>query len=451
LIDGQKSGYVKSTRLIYGDRVETEVTTDMEMRRGGETLPIVTVSAMTETLEGAPLKISKTTRGAGMSQTVTGTITPGGTLRLTTESAGQISSRTVDWPKGALMNEGQRLESMRYGLKEGTAYASKYFDPDLLEPIDVEILVGARSNLDLFGLIVTGTKINFKMVFRGNSSEQILYVDDEMNTLKTESTQMGMKVEMIACTEPYALSENNPQEMIQAAFIDAPGKLSKQKRQKPITVTVRLSNEAAGLRIVSTDEQVATTKGDKQIVTVSKLLPPLGAKMPYIGDDADAIDALAPNPWVQSDSEEIKKLARTAVADAKDAAGAAYNIERFVGDYIEEKSFSVGYASALETARSKQGDCTEHAVLTAALCRASGIPAQIVFGLVYIEQFEDQKDLFGGHAWTRVYLDGKWLSLDAALGGFDTGHIALGISNGDPTDFFEIIDVIGNLEIVSMK
>ena len=39
-----------------------------------------------------------------------------------------------------------------------------------------------------------------------------------------------------------------------------------------------------------------------------------------------------------------------------------------------EKDLSVGFATAADVARTAQGDCTEHAVLLAALLRASDIP-----------------------------------------------------------------------------
>jgi hypothetical protein len=385
-----------------------------------------------------------------MKQKVSGTITPEGELRVTTESAGRIDTTTRDWPAGALMNEGQRLEAKRHGLKEGVAYKSKYFDPDLLVALDVEVTIGKKERLDLFGRVVEGTKVTLKMSIRDHAIELVMFVDDELDTLFTTTNRMGMKIDMIACTEQYALSENNPQEVVKATFIPSPKALSQKQRERTLRYTLHRPGATEALRIVETPEQRVVPKDGKQIVTVTKQAPPREATMPYKGDDPAALEALKPNRWVQSDAEEIEKMAEKARAGATDASEAARHIERFVSEYIEEKDLSVGYASALEVAKSKQGDCTEHALLTAALCRASGIPAEIVFGLVYVEEFEDERALFGGHAWTRVHLNGKWLSLDAALEGFDTGHIALALSDGDPADFFRIIDVIGNLEILSI-
>jgi len=88
-------------------------------------------------------------------------------------------------------------------------------------------------------------------------------------------------------------------------------------------------------------------------------------------------------------------------------------IEKFVCEYISDKNLSVGYASAAEVAQSREGDCTEHAVLVAALCRAVGIPARVTVGLVYVDSFGGQENIFGPHAWAEVNINSKWYGLDA--------------------------------------
>lgn len=452
LINGQKSGYLKATRTVSKDRVVTSVTTSMEMKRGPAVTRMLTVSTMTETRDGKPLKVVEQTEGPGMSRTVTGVITPDGRLRLTTESGGSVSSKEVDWVEGALMAEGQRLESLRYGLKEGVEYTSTYFDPDLLLPLEVHVKVGERETVDLMGRVVEGTRVTLTMNVLGSRREIAMWVDDRMNTLKTDSMLMGMRIEMLDCTEQYALSDNDPQELIRATFVKSPRALSPKERQKPLTYTLRRTAGSMPLHIISTGEQTVIPREDAVAVTVSLPGPKTTATSakPYRGDDPEILAALQPNEWIQSDAAEIRELAKTAVSGAADPRTAAASIERFVSQYIEIKSLSVGYASALEVAKSRQGDCTEHAVLAAALCRAAGIPAQIVSGLLYVDAFGEARHMFGGHAWTRIYVDGEWVSLDAAVGAFDTGHLALSVSNGNPTDFFHIIDIIGDLEIVSI-
>lgn len=64
-------------------------------------------------------------------------------------------------------------------------------------------------------------------------------------------------------------------------------------------------------------------------------------------------------------------------------------------------------------ARRRKGDCSEHAVLTAALARLQGIPARVVIGVVLVS--EEQKHGAFGHAWAELLEDGEWKVADAAL------------------------------------
>ena len=74
-----------------------------------------------------------------------------------------------------------------------------------------------------------------------------------------------------------------------------------------------------------------------------------------------------------------------------------------------------------------KGDCTEHAVLLAALCRARGIPARVAIGLVYVSAAQG----FGYHMWNEVWIDGGWIPLDATIarGGTGAAHLKLADSS----------------------
>ena len=53
----------------------------------------------------------------------------------------------------------------------------------------------------------------------------------------------------------------------------------------------------------------------------------------------------------------------------------AQALRGFVHRYVRAKDLSVGLATASEVALTRQGDCTEHAVLLAAMLRVVGIPS----------------------------------------------------------------------------
>jgi hypothetical protein len=75
-------------------------------------------------------------------------------------------------------------------------------------------------------------------------------------------------------------------------------------------------------------------------------------------------------------------------------------------------------------ARNLRGDCRQYALLTAALCRAEGLPARTAVGLLYVHK---GKPCLGFHMWTEVFVAGRWVGLDATLGlgGVSATHLKI--------------------------
>ena len=80
---------------------------------------------------------------------------------------------------------------------------------------------------------------------------------------------------------------------------------------------------------------------------------------------------------------------------------------------LPEKNYRNGFVIASQAARLGEGDCTEHAVVAAALARAMEQPARVVLGLMLA--VEDQKITTYGHAWTEIFVAGQWRLADATL------------------------------------
>ncbi len=105
---------------------------------------------------------------------------------------------------------------------------------------------------------------------------------------------------------------------------------------------------------------------------------------------------------------QVKALAAQAVADAKTPREKVARLLHFVSEYVTDELHPQA-SSVPEIIASKRGDCSEHALLFAALARSAGIPAREVSGLVYMG---DDVKAFGGHAWDEVVLDGRWVPVD---------------------------------------
>jgi hypothetical protein len=341
---------------------------------------------------------------------------------------GAEQKSTIQWPQGAVMSEGLRLLTLKKGLKEGTQYSVKIFSAGIMQAVDTKISIGPEQNVDLLGRVVTLREVKTTLIMPG-AGEIVStgYVDRDLRMQKSIMPIAGMQVEMVACAREFALGQNDVLELIDKMFLASPEPLNNLASAKSITYHLSPVKGASDFTIPSNDNQKAQRQDNGKIMLkVKPVAAPKGAEFPYKGTDAAILEAMKPTRFLQSDNENVIDLARRAVGGTKDAAEAARKIEAFVGEYIENRSLSVGYASAAEVAASRQGDCSEFAVLTAAMCRAVGIPAQVVAGVAYVDDFLGNRG-FGGHAWTQVYIGDKWVGLDASFrgggrGGYDATY-----------------------------
>ncbi len=88
-------------------------------------------------------------------------------------------------------------------------------------------------------------------------------------------------------------------------------------------------------------------------------------------------------------------------------------LTEFVFRHIANKSYLRSFDLASRVAVSREGDCTEHAVLLTALARATGHPARVVLGVLLAQ--EEDKAYAYGHAWTEIHDGRNWQIADATL------------------------------------
>ena len=454
-MEGKKAGYAINKRVVSESEVITSDEMSLTLSRAGISMSVTINTKMFETADGKPLGF-ECVQDLGLMNVkieVSGTVQPDGKLALINRSAGSEQKSIVEWPGGALMAEGSRLLQEGKGLQEGTEYSYRVFEPTMARALDAKTSVGTMEQVDLLGRVVTLTEVTTRLSMPGmGEMTSKSYLDEDFSLQKSVSPIMGITMEMMACPREFALGKNDVAELVSKMFIDSPVPLDDVDSAESVTYYLDPLPDAKLTIPPNDNQQVQKFDDGKVIMTVRPVDAPAGVTFPYKGDNAAALEALEPTPYVQSDHKMIIALARRAVGGTKDAAEAINKIEAFVADYVEDKNLSVGYASAVEVASSKQGDCTEHAVLAAAMCRAIGIPAQVVTGLAYVDEWRDVENGFGGHAWTQAYVKDKWVGLDAAFrgtgrGGYDAGHIALAAGNGDPGDFFSLASTMGQFKI----
>jgi transglutaminase-like putative cysteine protease len=133
-------------------------------------------------------------------------------------------------------------------------------------------------------------------------------------------------------------------------------------------------------------------------------------------------DWLAAEPRLEADHPELRAwVAAQRGAAADGSPELAERLRLAVRAHITAKGLDQADAGALDTLRSRSGDCTEHAHLLCAALRSAGIPARVVVGVVYAADYGG----WVGHAWVEAHAGG-WLHLDAAYPGIPrTRYLAL--------------------------
>jgi hypothetical protein len=213
--------------------------------------------------------------------------------------------------------------------------------------------------------------------------------------------------------------------------------------------SIRLNREIPGIhQKAAVVYKVSTPKADEPEVIFSQdgrqQLKTLDAKARTFelhvsarrGPDRDATALAAPgkeflesNYFINWDNQLVKAHAAGAVAGLPTNAGAwekAAAVEQWVKRNMTAFEFDQAMATADNVARTLRGDCTEYAMLAAAMCRAVGVPSRTALGVVYAPA-RDGKASMAFHMWFEVFANGQWLPLDATLGfgGIGPGHIKI--------------------------
>lgn len=444
-LDGRKIGHMRSVRALEADgRIRHEQRLSLSLERNGEALGIQTEERSWETAAGAPLAFESRIDSAGSATQTRGTLGPDGKLEVVTLQQGREQRQRVPWPEGALLAEGQRLIAEQQGFAPGTSYDVLAFDPGSLQPIRIQTQVGAQEAIDIHGKREHLVAMAQILDMGGVQTTTRAWVEPDTHQLRRLTLPaIGLELEMLACDRACALAPVQPTDVLASTLVTAPEPLSTRQLAQPLRYHLRLKH-GKGASLEQAPGQVLHALPAKGEFALQ--VDPRGeATTPPQAED------LAANRWLQSDAPDVVALARKAARGARGAKAQVAQLERFVRSYISNKSLRIGYASASEIVQGREGDCTEHAVLLAALVRALGIPARVATGIAYAPDYVGRRNVFVPHAWVFAWVDGAWQGFDAALARYDAGHIAFTVGDGDPFRFYGGIELLGGVEILAVE
>ncbi|MFV0442380.1 MAG: transglutaminase-like domain-containing protein [Planctomycetaceae bacterium] len=427
---------LRGQRIGYGHLVErrTEqpggpiITTDMRlhtvMKRFDGKLTLIIDQTVVENLDGTLRSFTFRMENPPASRMEMRGRVDGTTLELTTTTGGQSSTSQLTIPAGVKspVYVDRMLEDSR--LSQGESQTINLFDPQLGAAVTVKATGQGPADFQLpDGQQQQGTMAVVEYVTGIPGMSVDCYFDAQGQSVLNEAKLLGTTTWNVS--REQALKEIPADIDLGLAALVEVDKIPDSDQLKSAIYRVSLDGGLADNLIAASNLQnVERIDPDTIRLTVKSLRP--GQTKPTDSSPPDA-KYLAATAMARSDDEAIVKLAtESAPADAA-SNEVATALETRVHKWLNRKNMSSNLASASEVVRSREGDCTEHAVLLTALLRARGIPARTAVGLVYWDQFT----AFAGHAWTEAWLDGEWIPLDAtqAHGGIGADHIKLGDSS----------------------
>lgn len=454
-IDGVRSGHARQTVTIAEDRITTSGLTSMTIKRGPITLDVLITSTFVETLDGEPIWATSEQRMGAIPSTTTIDF-KGDELVITRAQGGATATETVPAPETPWLPPAasQRMlaERLRAGAKEVSIAT---LDPSMGAAPVVMLRRDIRPDTEEVGGRTIETRVSRSSMSNMPDVEFTEEFDTNAEVVRTETVLGGIRIDTRLADEASALAPIDGGAEIMLSTLVNPS--------RPIDEPRTSARASFLLTVTSGTLPDLPETGSQRFerIAPNQARVHIDARTPSSAPEADIGDGRygASSLFCRADDEEIERLVEKATRNAgKDPAARAEAIRRFVHSYLNRKSLDVGFASASETARSRAGDCSEHAVLLAAMLRADGIPARGVSGLVYVDEFIGAKGVFGYHMWTQALLSVNgapaWVDLDAAIDGeraYDATHIACSLatySDDETVEAFQtLVPLMGVLKI----
>ncbi|MEO0512850.1 MAG: transglutaminase-like domain-containing protein [Planctomycetota bacterium] len=452
-LSGQRAGWMRSARVEADGLITSTEEMNLTISRGSVNIKVRAVSEHVETTEHEPVSVKTVQEFGALPQEVRVRFLDDGRLAVTRSTAGLVGPEDIfDAPAEDWLTPSQVAEHLTGVIEAGgSSTRLSVFDPLMaMGPTELSYDGFERTELNLMGRRVPAYRVtSTSQALGGVSSVEFLSAAGE--TLKTETAIGGIELTMTTTTKELALGEIEAPELMVSTFVKPAEPIAGARTSR--TATYSLSKDDGSPVVVpSVAGQTFRTDAGRSLVDVS-----VGGTS--LATDRDLSESMSASSAINHEDAAIIALVDRARPDADaPAALRAEAIRRFVHRYVETKSLGVAFASASEVAKTREGDCTEHAVLLAALLRADGIPARVASGLVYADAFAGERDVFAYHMWTQAALPSggghAWTDLDATFSGsraFDATHITIGTSNL-PDDaplegFLEMMPLIGTLQI----
>jgi hypothetical protein len=412
-----KVGYIHTFIEPLKDRgrdlLRVRVDTLLTIKRLNDKITMELRYGTIETTQGSVLRIDTRTLASEKEMRVYGDVN-NDEMTLTLEGSGQSQRVTMPWSADVRGPYAVEQSLSHEPMKVGQTRQLKMFIPDLNKVCDITINAAAMEDIQL-GEATKRTlmKIEQKTALDGKARPEFdmtLWADSGGQVLKSYSETMGGMTIYRTTREAATSSDGEGKvNLITTSIIRVTHKIPNAESRRNITYRVKVKNDDVAQLIPNDRRQTFKPGADRTSGTLQ--VKTAGPDDGTAGPEQVDSEFLKPNALVTSEDPRVVELAFKAIGGTTDPWQRAIKIEQWVAQNLKDKNFKTGFAPASEVARNLTGDCSEHGVLTAAMCRAVGIPARVAIGLVYADHLGG----FGYHLWNEVYVNRRWVAVDSSF------------------------------------
>lgn len=452
-LQGAKIGYGQTTvrPTVRDDRelVQTESHNHLSITRFGQTSKQDLQMSSLETADGELLEFQTTVSFGPVPTIVTGKVA-GNQLLLTTATQGRSQASSIPWSADIEGFRAIENSLSRQPLGPGETRTLRMLMPVVNQIADVALVAKDLEDTEILGAKTRLLRVECVSKLPGQSLASTMWVDAAGEVLKTHVAAVDQL--SVRTTEALAKAPGNDAGKFDVGldlFVKVQPPLAKPHQTSEVVYRVELAGaNPAEVFATGPTQQVKSLGPHTAEITVIRR-DPLAAGKGAENSASPPAEYVTANSILQLDDAGLKQMAAEGKGTATAPAEVAVALEKYVRGAMKQADFSQGFATAAEVAESRSGDCTEHAVLLAALARINGIPSRVAIGLVYV----DAAAAFGYHMWTEVLLNGEWVPLDATIGrgGTSAAYLKLNDSSLEGasaySSFLSVAQVLGQLKV----
>ncbi|MDO9308754.1 MAG: transglutaminase domain-containing protein [Deltaproteobacteria bacterium] len=354
-----------------------------------------------------------------------------GAIRLKNETGGKVIEKLLKHRGEVFPGPALNIYPLMRDASAGKSYKLSVFDPEELKIKDVKISVlGEEKTPEGISAIKLRNNlypfVNNDIWIDGQGNTLLESVRDGLVTTKVEDPKiLGSFVGNLALAKKDLIYD------FSLVRIDPPIRDSK----KLTALEVEISGWNDALPLFQEGGQLVERHGPGKVNIKTGSL----AQAVVTAKPLDAY--LKPADKIESDAPEIVAQAKTLAVGAKNQEEVARLLASWTAEWLKDTVDDGG--TAVESFKSRTGNCQTHARLYTALARAAGIPTRFVSGLVYMEGKG-----FLYHSWAESYIGDRWLSVDPTYSQLPSDPTHLKLLEGHlPENMAPIISIIGRIKI----